>query len=159
MRPIQGGGQHVTDALQLVLDAHLAVACRARVSLLEKCPERVAQCEQALARIVPPAKLEAAFQQEVIWDLLTEFFMTFEGGHLQPKCTQSARRALQSDCGHPGSSYSGRTSGTRPGAYPSKVVCAFLFFVLASYVHYIGFSLLYWTGQHVQKRLRTKSSL
>ena len=92
------------------------------MSLLEKCPERVAQCEQALARIVPPAKLEAAFQQEVIWDLLTEFFMTFEGGHLQPKCTQSARRALQSDCGHPGSSYFGRTSGARPGAHQNKVV-------------------------------------
>ena len=56
---------------KLVLDPHLAVACRARVTLLEKCPERVAQCEQALARIVPPAKLEAAFQQEVIRDLLT----------------------------------------------------------------------------------------
>ena len=92
------------------------------MSLLEKCPERVAQCEQALARIVPPAKLEAAFQQEVIWDLLTEFFMTFEGGHLQPPCTQPARRALQPDRSHPGSSYFGRTPGARPGAHQNKVV-------------------------------------
>ena len=87
LRLTQGGWQHVTDAPQLVLDPHLAVACRARVSLLEKCPERVAQCEQALARIVPPAKLEAAFQQEVICDLLSKRLVTFEGGYLQPKCT------------------------------------------------------------------------
>ena len=120
------------------------------MSLLEKCPERVAQCEQALARMIPPAKLEAAFQQEVIWDLLTQCFMTFEGGHLQPKCTQPARRALQSDSGPPGSSYFGWTPGARPGAHKNKVV------------HHIFVTLAFHDliGQYLQERLRTiKSSL
>ena len=40
---------------------------RARVSLLERFPQRVAQCEEALARMLPPKKLHAVFQQEVSW--------------------------------------------------------------------------------------------
>ena len=38
---------------------------RARVSLLERCPQRVTQCKEAISRMVPPQKLEAVFQQEV----------------------------------------------------------------------------------------------
>jgi len=52
-----GAGQ----ATRVVLEAYP----RARVSLLERCPQRVAQCEEALARMVPPKNLQAVFQQEV----------------------------------------------------------------------------------------------
>ena len=38
---------------------------RARVSLLERCPQRVTQCKEAISRMVPPQKLEAVFQKEV----------------------------------------------------------------------------------------------
>ena len=54
--------------------------------------------------------------------LVDRMALELKGGHLQPKCTQPARRALQSDRGHPGSSYFGRTSGARPGAHQNKVV-------------------------------------
>ena len=48
---------------------------RARVSLLERCPQRVAQCKEALARMLPPKKLHAVFQQEVSWFLYNKFFV------------------------------------------------------------------------------------